>query len=76
MWTNEELYYVPFQVFQDPRTAPISATGFDCPTAPSATIFSGLRKAENVAGGKLLVVADPKISEAWVPTCLPPSSRT
>jgi len=75
MWTNEDLYYVPFQVFQHPSDRTHLGERFRLSYAPSVTIFSVLRKAENVAGGKLLVVADPKISKAWVPMCLPPSSR-
>ena len=61
---HEDLYYVPFQVFQDPSDRTYLGERFRLSYAPSATIFSGLRKAENVAGGKLLVVADPNISEA------------
>jgi CHAT domain-containing protein len=61
---HEDLYYVPFQVFQDPSDRTYLGERFRLSYAPSATIFSGLRKAENVAGGRLLAVADPTIPEA------------
>ena len=61
---HEDLYYVPFQVFQDPSDRTYLGERFRLSYAPSATIFSGLRKAENVAGGRLLAVADPTIPAA------------
>jgi CHAT domain-containing protein len=61
---HEDLYYIPFQVFQDPSDRRYLGERFRLSYAPSATIFSGLQKARNIAGGKLLVVADPEIAEA------------
>ena len=59
-----DFYYVPFQVFQDPSDRTYLGERFRLSYAPSATIFSGLRKAENVAGGRRPAVADPTIPAA------------
>jgi CHAT domain-containing protein len=61
---HEDLYYIPFQVLQDPSDGTYIGERFRISYAPSATILLGLNKAGSLAGEKLLAVADPSIGQA------------
>jgi CHAT domain-containing protein/tetratricopeptide (TPR) repeat protein len=61
---HEDLYYIPFQVLQDPSTHTYLGERYRISYAPSATILMGLSQAGNLAAGKLLAVADPTIASA------------
>jgi CHAT domain-containing protein len=61
---HEDLYYIPFQVLQDPSNNKYLGEQFRISYAPSATILLGLSKAGSIAGQKLLAVADPTMDAA------------
>jgi CHAT domain-containing protein len=64
IFPQEELYYVPFQVFEDPAEQVYAGERFDFSYAPSATVLLKLKHQPNIAGGKLLAVADPDLPAA------------
>ncbi len=61
---HEDLYYIPFQILQDPSDNSFLGERFQISYAPSATILSSLQKGKSIAGESLLALADPKITEA------------
>ena len=61
---HEDLNYVPFQVFQNPADGRYLGERFQISYAPSASVLLGLKRSRNLAGGRLLAVADPGIPAA------------
>lgn len=61
---HEDLNYVPFQALRDPADGTFLGEKFQISYAPSATVLDSLKETPNVAGGKLLAVANPSIEAA------------
>jgi CHAT domain-containing protein len=61
---HEDLQYVPFQVFLDPRTGRFAGERFQLTYVPSASVLLGLRPSPGLAEGRLLAVGDPDLDAA------------
>jgi CHAT domain-containing protein len=61
---HEDLYYAPFQVFQDPADGRYLGERFQITYAPSASVLLGLKRSSGLSGGRLLAIADSSITAA------------
>jgi len=61
---HEGLNLLPFQVLQDPADGSYLGERFQITYAPSATVLAGLAHLPNIAGRRLLAVADPRMSDS------------
>jgi CHAT domain-containing protein/tetratricopeptide (TPR) repeat protein len=61
---HEQLNVLPFQVLQDPADGTYLGERFQISYAPSATVLAALDRQPDIAKGKLLAVADPRMHSA------------
>ncbi len=61
---HEDLFYLPFQVLQNPADGSYLGERVQISYAPSATVLAALRKVRGIAGASVLAVADPDLGHA------------
>ena len=61
---HEGLNLLPFQVLQDPADGSYLGERFEITYAPSATVLANLERLPNLAGGRLLAVAYPGMTDS------------